>query len=113
LKAHELNLDSIALTEFKNTMDREIGDVVRLMKEKGLSEGSVSAKIKITVMTGVDENGEFHNTAIFEPKVTSRIGSQFENKCGATGGRITITDDGSVILGQISMDEVMAEKEGA
>ena len=113
MQAHELDIDSIALAEMKLTINREIRDVVTMMKDKGLSEGQISAKIKITLMTAVDENGEILSTAIFEPKVTSRIGSTYENKCGATGGRITVTNDGTVILGQIGMDELLAEKEGA
>ena len=113
MKGHELDLDSVALVHVKISMNKEITDTVKALKEKGLSEGAVSAKIKITMMTGVDENGEVHSTAVFEPKVTSRIGSSYEEKCAATGGKITVTNDGTVIVGQIGIDELLAEKEGA
>lgn len=113
MQAHELSIDSVALAQLKSILNKEISDIVRLMKEKGLSEGQVSAKIKIGLMSTVDENGEIHTTAVFEPKVTSRIGSSYEEKIGATGGKITVTDDGTVILGQIGIDELLAEEKGA
>ena len=105
MKAHELDLDSIVFTEMRNRLNASIAQVVKLMKEKGLTEGQVSAKIKIGMMSSVDENGEVHTTAIFEPKVTSKIGSSAEDKCGATGGRITIGNDGQVLVGseQVTM----------
>jgi len=115
MKAHELDLDSIVFIEMRSRLNRTIADTVRAMKDKGLSEGQVGAKIKITMMSSVDENGEVHTTAVFEPKVTCKIGSSEENKCGATGGRITIGDDGTVVVGseQVTMDELMDDQKGA
>ena len=67
------------------------------------------------MMQTVDENGEVHSTAIFEPKVTWKIGSQAEDKVGATGGKIKIADDGRVLIGseQVTMDELMDQQKGA
>ena len=115
MKAHELDLDSIVFAELRAKLNATIEYTVRQMKEKGLAEGQVSAKIKIGMISGTDENGEIHTTAVFEPKVTSRIGSSAEDKCGATGGRITIGIDGSVIVGseQVTMDELMDDQKGA
>lgn len=113
MKAHELNLDSVALAELRAKINAELNRVTRTMQQKGLKEGVITAKIKIGMLSGADENGEIHTTAVFDPKITSRIGSSFEDKCVATGGRITVQDDGTVILGQISMDEVMKEQKGA
>lgn len=115
MKAHELDLDSIVFAEMRLRLNEAIADAVRDMKSKGLSEGQVSAKVKITMMTGTDENGEIHTTAVFEPKVTSRVGSSSEDKCGATGGKITIGNDGSVLVGseQVTMDELMDDQKGA
>ena len=110
---HELSIDGVEFALLKTMLDEQIQKTVRQMKEKHLDEGSVSAKIKIEITESMDENGEFHYTALFEPKVTSRIGSSFEDKVGATGGRITVQDDGTVIMGQISMDEVLGEQKGA
>ena len=110
---HELSIDGVEFALLKAMLDEHIQKTVREMKEKHLKEGSVSAKIKIGIVEKPDENGEFHSTATFEPKVTSRIGSSFEDKAGATGGRITVQDDGTVIMGQISMDEVLKEQKGA
>ena len=115
MKAHELDLDSIVFAELRAKLNATIEYTVRQMKEKGLEEGQVSAKIKIGMISGADENGEIHTTAVFEPKVTSRIGSSAEDKCGATGGRITIGRNGQVIVGseQVTMDELMDDQKGA
>lgn len=106
---HELDIDSIVFAAMRNTFNREINDTLRDMKAKHLSEGSVSVKIKIGLIETVDENGEYHSSAIFEPKVTSKIGRSCEQKVGATGGRIQIGDDGEILIGseQVTMDEVM------
>ena len=113
MKAHELDIDSMAFAELKMRLNGDLQSTVREMQEKGLPEGIVSAKIKITMMTTVDENGEIHTSAVFEPKVTTRVGSQSEEKCGPTGGKITVMNDGSVIVGQISMDELLEKQKGA
>ena len=110
MKAHELNIDSVALAELKALMNSELQRVVRQMEKKGLYEGAVGVKIKIGMMETVDEAGEIHHTVVFEPKVTARYGSSGEEKCGATGGRVTVDGEGNVILGQISMDELTNQK---
>ena len=115
MKAHELDIDSIVFAEMRADLSATIARTVKAMKDKGLSEGTVGAKIKIGMMSSVDENGEIHTTAIFEPKVTSRIGSSAEEKCGATGGRITVGNDGTLLIGseQVTMDELMDDQKGA
>lgn len=115
MKAHELDIDSIVFAEMRMKLNDMIDRTVRTMKSKGLTEGAVSVKIKIGMMECVDENGEVHTTAIFEPKVTSKVGSSEEDKCGGTGGRITIGNDGKVLIGseQVTMDELMDDKRGA
>lgn len=115
MKAHELNLDSIVFAEMTAKLNEAIQRTVRVMRDKGLTEGTVSAKIKIGVMEYVDQNGEFSTTAIFEPKVTTKVGSSAEEKCGGTGGKITISKDGDVLIGseQVTMDEVIGKQKGA
>ena len=115
MKAHELDLDSIVFAEMRLKLNDAIQRTVRAMREKGLTEGSVRAKIKIGVMEYVDQNGEINTTAIFEPKVTAKVGSSAEEKCGGTGGKITISKDGEVMIGseQVTMDEVMGKQKGA
>lgn len=109
MKQHELDIDSLVFTELRNRLSMTIQDAVKQMKVKNLSEETVTAKIKISVLSSIDENGEIHSSAIFEPKVTAKIGRSEEEKCGATGGRVTIGDDGEVLIGseQVTMDEVM------
>ena len=112
MKAHELDIDSIVLAEMRMKLNNMLDKTVRTMKSKGLNEGTVSVKIKIGMIESTDENGEVHTTAIFEPKVTSKVGSSHEDKCGGTGGRITFGSDGQVLIGseQVTMDELMEEK---
>lgn len=115
MKQHELDLDSMVFAELRHNLNESIKYVISQLSEKGLSEGTVTAKIKIGMMKSTDENGEVHQTAIFEPKVASKIGSSYEDKCVATGGRIQISGDGSVLIGteQVTMDELMDDQKGA
>ena len=112
MKQHELDIDSVIFTELRNRLSMTIADTVKQMKVKNLREGTVTAKIKISVLSSIDENGEVHSSAIFEPKVTEKIGRTEEDKCGTTGGRVTIGDDGEVLIGseQVTMDELMEAK---
>ncbi|MCR5566180.1 MAG: hypothetical protein K6F61_04960 [Clostridiales bacterium] len=115
MKIHELDFDSPVFTELKAMLSMNIIDTVKRMNNKNLAEGTVSAKIKIGMMQTVDENGEIHSTAIFEPKVTAKVGDSSEDKCGATGGRIVVNADGSVLIGseQVTMDELIDDQRGA
>ena len=109
MKQHELNLDSNVFDRLRYRLSNEISETVREMMEKDLSEGTVTAKIKVGVIQAADENGEVHRTVVFEPKVTSKIGKTSEEKVGATGGRLTIAENGDLLIGneQVSMDELM------
>lgn len=115
MKAHELDIDSIVFAEMRIKLNDMLDKTVRTMKSKGLTEGAVSVKIKIGMMECTDENGEVHTTAIFEPKVTSKVGSSHEDKCGGTGGRITFSSDGQLLIGseQVTMDEIIDDRKGA
>lgn len=115
MKQQELNLDSEVFILLRAEMSRAIAETVKEMRLKLMPEGSVTAKIKIGMMNSVDENGEIHNTVIFEPKVTAKVGRSTEEKCGAGGGRIEIGNDGQVLIGQaqVSMDEMMDDRKGA
>ncbi|MBR4122288.1 MAG: hypothetical protein IKR06_03260 [Erysipelotrichaceae bacterium] len=115
MKAHELDLDSIVFAELRRKLNEAIERTVWRMKKNGMPEGQINAKIKIGMLSHTDENGEIHTTAVFEPKVTYKIGASEEEKCGATGGKITIGDDGSVLVGseQVTMDELMDDQKGA
>ena len=115
MKAHELDLDSIVSDEMRAKLNETIKRTVRIMRDKGLTEGSVSAKIKIGVMEYVDQNGEISTTATFEPKVTAKVGSSAARKCGETSGKVTISRNGEILIEneQVTMDEVMGKQKGA
>ena len=109
MKIHELNIDSPVFAQLRDMLSLSVADAVKKMSTKNLAEGTVSAKIKISMMQSIDENGEIHRTAVFEPKVTQKIGSSAEDKLGATGGQISFGDDGQLLIGseQVTMDELM------
>jgi len=115
MKIHELSIKSPVFAQLRDMLNLNLVDAVKRMTSKNLSEGSVSAKIKISMMQTVDENGEIHCTAVFEPKVTSKIGDSSEDKCDTTGGKITINNEGQLLIGseQVSMDELLEDQKGA
>lgn len=112
---HELSIDSPVFAGALLMLGDKINDTIKDLIKKDLSIGQVNLKIKIGIMQAPDEDGVFHNTVIFEPKVTRRIESSEEEKCGGSGGRIEINKDGQIIIGtnQISMDELLEEQKGA
>ena len=105
----ELSIDSMVFFELKYRLNKEINDMLREMKTRHLSEGSVTAKIKIGLIETMDENGEYQINAVFEPKVVGKIGRSYEQKIRATSEQIRIGDDGEILIGseQVTMDEVM------
>ena len=112
---HELNIDSPVFAGALLMLGDKITETIKDMIAKNLSIGQVDLKIEIGVMQAPDEDGVFHNTVIFDPKVTRKIGSTEKTKCGGSGGRIEINKDGQIIIGtnQISMDELLEEQKGA
>lgn len=115
MEIHELSLECPVFSAMLIMLEHEINDTVRDLIQKGLTAGSVSAKIKIGLMQCPDENGEIHSTVVFEPKITSKIERSSEEKVGVQGGRVEVGDNGQIIFGtnQISMDEMMKEQKGA
>lgn len=113
MKQHELDIDSAVFAQLRYELSKAIQDSIIQMKLKDLSECTVSAKIKIGLISTVDENAEVNYSVIFDPKVTSKIGRSTEKKVRGTGGRITIGDDGELLIGtnQVTMDELIDNKE--
>jgi len=112
----ELTLDSNIFQSLKWHFNSEIANVVRDLKSKNLPEAQITAKVKIGMMESMDEAGEYHQTFIFEPKVTSKVGRSSERKVNAEGCRLTVDEEGRVLIGdgeQVTMEEVMKEQKGA
>ena len=115
MKPHELSIESPVFAGTLLMLGNEINSTITDLVKKDLSEGSVTLKIKIGIMKSPDEDGVFHNTVLFDPKLKSSIGRSTEDKLGGTGGRIEINKEGKIIIGtnQISMDELIDEQKGA
>ena len=115
MKPHELDINSPVYAGVLETLGREINKTIKDLITKDLSEGKVTLQFKLGIMSAPDEDGVFHNTVIFEPKLKSSIGRSAEDKLGAYGGRVAIDEDGRVIIGtnQIDIDELLEEQEGA
>ena len=74
----ELNLDCEALATFKRCMNIYLKDMIRKMYAKGMTEGTLTGKVKIILEQGADENGEIINMLTIKPDVKAKI--SMENK---------------------------------
>ena len=115
MKVHELDINSSVFDDLRETLSVTIAGTVKQMRNRNMSEGTITAKIKVQVLNRADENGEIQSTAIFEPKVTSKIYNSEEEKCRPCGGRITVGEYGKMLIGseQVTMDELMDNQKGA
>lgn len=115
MKPHELDINSPVYAGVLEMLGHEINDTIRDMITKNLPEGSVTLKFNIGIIHSYDEDGVLQNTMVFTPKLKSSIGRSRDEKLGVGGGRVEIDKDGKIIIGtnQISMDELLEEKEGA
>jgi len=116
MKPQEIGIKHEALGEFAWKLDEALQLVSRTMMRKGMQSGNVSAKIDIVIREIQIADGEIVKMMELEPDIRLKIGSKEQFKCDKVGAMFAdVTKDGTVIAGdcQISMDEYMAEKEGA
>ena len=116
MKQCEFSFDSEDFAGMRYVINEELSNVIRQMKSKDLPSGSVTVKISIGKMETADENGEIRQMFVFDPNIQSKVGKKFKAKCHAIGGVIRIGRNGELLVGpsdQMTIDELMAEKEGA
>lgn len=112
MKPQRLSIESEALEEFRQKLNAALEIVTCQMVRKDMTEGTVSAKIKITLAEKYDENtGEMYHLMSLEPDVKMKIGQSDGMKCGKTDCIMQRDAEGRPVIAsnQIGMDEVMRE----
>lgn len=116
MKAQELNIDCEVFDDFREKLTGAINLVLDQLIAKGLSGGSVNAKIDIAIRQDTDtDTGEIIRMPEFEPKITMKIGAKGTVKCIKQEGMIlkkALCGRNIVGSNQISMDELLASMDG-
>jgi hypothetical protein len=117
MKPQELTLESDVFNGLRINMNEAIRIVMKSLISKKLYHGSVTAKIDIMLTEETDENtGECCLMPAFFPEVSFEIKNKDKIKCNPeTGMYLKKGPMGQLIIGtnQITMDELIAEQEGA
>ena len=117
MKPQELTLESDVFNGLRISMNEAIRIVMKSLIEKDLYHGSVTAKIDIMLKEETDENtGERCLMPAFFPEVSFEIKNKDKIKCVPEAGMYLKKGPmGQLIIGtnQITMDELIAEQEGA
>ena len=110
MKPQELNLNSEALAEFRERMDTAIGILIRTMMEKGMPDGSMTAKIKVKMIRVTSQEGEIIRRMDLEPKVHVQTSGKGDLDCEKQAGLVVAEDaEGSVMVAsnQVEMNELL------
>ena len=118
MEAHVLGLESETLEEFRSSLNMAIRSLVNNLVERGLQEGTVNARIKISMSEEPGRYGDTEKIMKIEPDVGIKVSASAKIKCGEHSGiRLAYNDDGQPIIGdnQISIDEYIRtlKEEGA
>lgn len=114
MKAEGLSLGCEALEEFRKDFDYMLKSIVKEMTIRDLKDGTISAKIKVTMETGIDITGQVNNMLSIEPDVSMKIGSSGKLKGRKQNGLfLQYTKDGAPVIGesQVSIDEYIRKAE--
>lgn len=114
MKPEELNINGELFKELREQMNRAINNGIRGMREKGVDECTVSAKIRIEILDDepvmkADMSTVRMDTLKIEGKVSLTLPGKGEvklptkigMKCIGSGGSYMVMDD------QISIDEII------
>ena len=117
MKPQVLDLNSEVFVEFLEKLNAALTVAMNQLLEKKLMAGTVSGKIKITLMENKDkETGEVRINPIFEPEVDMKIGAKGKLECSPVGGMILQKDrNGQNIIAsnQVEIDDLLREQKGA
>lgn len=116
MRNFDLSLDNDILKKFKQVVDVALQQAVRRMIAKDAKEGTVTMKIGIGFPLDAEvdpETGELVRSPIFEGKVSINIPEKIDADIPMIGGsRLVRMGEGYKLIDpQISMDEIMEEKE--
>lgn len=108
---HVFGLYGEELAKFREALDGTIRALAVNMTERGMAEGSVSAKIKITIQKG-DSGGKLITRMKIEPAVGMKIGASEKVKIGTENGIVLEYDsEGRPVVGnhQIEVSEYIRQ----
>ena len=116
MKPQVLTIDSEVLGEFRDNFNGTLAVLVREMKARGLHEGTITAKIDITIEEAADANGQIAKQLTIQPEVNMKMGAKGKVECSKRSGLfVQLNDDGVPVVGhcQIDIDELLAEEADA
>lgn len=113
MKPQQLTLNAECFDQLRRNIDVALNGIVSSLISKRLVEGTVTAKIKITMMESTDkDNGEIIRQMVIEPDVDMKIGAKMKLECSERGGIFLKQNaEGHNIIGdnQVSIDELLKE----
>ena len=109
MKPQELGLNCEALEEFRMSLDTALKILIDRMTEKDMETGTVTAKIKISVHTETQDNGNPVRIVKMEPDVGLKIGAKGAMKCRQQDMFMKFDQDGVAIVGgkQMEIDDYL------
>lgn len=113
MRPQRLTLDSEALETFRERMDAALNMMIFQMKDKQLTEGTVTGKINVILLPMTDEDtGERYYKMEIEPQIDVNVKAKAKIECPVTAGIFAAFDEQGAVMvasNQISMDDLMEE----
>ena len=114
MKPQTLTIDSEVLEEFRNNFNGTMAFLMREMQNRRLYEGTISAKIDITIEERRDTTGEIIRTVEIAPEVNMKMGAKAKVECKKKGGLfMRMNQEGTPVVGscQVDIEELLAAEE--
>ena len=112
MKPHVLTMDSEALADFREKMDQCLALLVCRMKERKLTEGTLTGKVKVTIREAPDMLGQLHTMMELEPEVSLNMSAKGKVECEKQAGMfMQLDEEGRPVIGscQVDIDELLEE----
>lgn len=110
MRPQELDMKSEAMADFREKIDLGISALIRNMIKKDLGEGSLTAKIKVTIERSATEDGEIVQNMKLEPDVNINIKAKGNIPCSdVTDLIVAVDEDGKAMVAsnQLDMNELL------
>ena len=112
MKPHVLTMDSEALADFREKMDQCLALLVCRMKERKLTEGTLTGKVKVTIREAPDMLGQLHTMMELEPEVSVNMSAKGKVECEKQAGMfMQLDEEGRPVIGscQVDIEELLEE----
>lgn len=112
MKPHVLTMDSEALADFREKLDQCLALLVCRMKERKLTEGTLTGKLKVTISEAPDMLGQLHTMMELEPEVSVNMSAKGKVECEKQAGMfMQLDEDGRPVIGscQVDIEELLEE----